>query len=149
MLCPQASSVSPSELTNGTDVESHFAESCHLAELNQELDDDGFRNLIEESAASIHEDLVAAYVNGRVTIERANGNAGKIDHGKLAASAPTAIASKPMQLRHGKTLLRKLRSSFQEKFQKNLSVFRTSANLGCDKLKTIARKIKTSKTSSN
>ena len=40
-------------------------------------------------------------------------------------------------------------NDWREKFQKNLSVFRTSANLGCDKLKTIARKIKTSKTSSN
>lgn len=136
-------------VTNGTDVESHFAECGHLAALNKELNDDGFKDLIEESAISIHEDLIAAYVNGRVTIERANGNAGKIDHGKLAASAPTAIASNPMQLRHGKTLLRKIRSSYQEKFKKNMTVFSTSAYLDCDKLRTISRKIKPSKTSGN
>lgn len=128
-------------VTHGTDVESHLASPDHLASLNAGVSADDFRQQIEDAAKSINDDLVAAYVNGRISIERENGNSGRINHGKLAASAPKELENNPQRLRHGKLLLRAIRGSFQDLNKKNLVVYRESEFLQHAPLKELLQRV--------
>lgn len=127
-------------LTTGTDVESHFLNPNHLARLNSDLTADQFAELINAEAADARAELVKSYVNGRVQITRQNGTYGDLDIGELAATAPGKIDGNPDVLRHGKKLLSRVKTKFQNDHGKNLSVGKPTEHLCFDTASVIARK---------
>lgn len=135
-------------ITRGTDVESHFICSKHLAAVNSSSTET-MQILIDDATRDIQDELIAAYVNGRITIERNSGNAAKINHGKLAAAAPSVLKSEPSKTHHGKTLLRAIRTKHQSKNKSNLVVYRESEHLKYPPLETILRKVSASAKNAN
>lgn len=127
-------------LTVGTNVESYLVNAKHLTKLNNDVPEEEFEAMIEEVTQSHHEEFVSAYVNGRIEIERQQGNGRKVDYGKLAAKAPSEIVNNKSQLCHGKTMLRALRAVFREKYKRNLIDIKSSEYLAVETLQLFARK---------
>ena len=98
-------------LTHGTDVESHFLDSHHLAENNQDQTAEEFVDLVKSIREDNRADLIQSYVNGRLQIARINGTFGSLNIGRLAAEAGDKISRNPDKLAHGKMVLRRLRES--------------------------------------
>lgn len=128
-------------LTDGTDVEACFLEPAHLATLNSSCDKEEFEHMISKVAANIEPKLIERFVNGRVEIERRNGNYGRLNVGQLAAEAPTKIAQNPIRFRHGKTMLAGVRQEFRIRYSENLRDIRPTEYLENDTLQTVARKV--------
>ncbi|MFW9259337.1 MULTISPECIES: ATP-dependent nuclease [Nostoc] len=127
-------------LTFGTNVESYLVNAKHLALLNNEVSEKEFETMLEEVIKSFYEDIVGAYVNGRIEIERQNGNGRQVDYGKLAAKAPLEISNNIPQLCHGKILIRGIRAAFREKYKRNLNDIKISKYLAVEELQVFARK---------
>jgi AAA15 family ATPase/GTPase len=127
-------------LTTGTNVESYLLNPKHLAALNKDVSEEEFEEMIEEVTQSHHEELVEAYVNGRIEIERQQGNGRQVNYGKIGAEAPSKIANNRHQLRHGKIMLRGLRAAFREKYKRNLLDAKSSQYLAVEALQVFARK---------
>ena len=128
-------------LTDGTDVEACFLEPAHLAALNSSCDKEEFEQIISKVASDIEPKLIERFVNGRVEIERRNGNYGRLNVGQLAAEAPTKIAQNPIRFRHGKTMLAAVRQEFRIRYSENLRDIRPTEYLENDTLHTVARKV--------
>lgn len=126
-------------LTNGTNVESYLINPQHLAELNHDVSEKDFKNMIEEVIKSLHEKFIEAYVNGRIDVERQNGNIRQVNHGKIAAEAPKNIARH--EFCHGKIMLRGLRSLFRERYSRNLVDTKCTQYLKVEALQIFAKKI--------
>lgn len=126
-------------VTTGTDVESHFVCSQHLADTNAEEDVQGFSMMIDDVLAELTPKLIEEYVNGKLQIARNSPNGERRNPGTLAAEAHGAIAEAKNQ--KGKTLLRGLRKAFRDKHNRNLKTIAVSASLSVEQLKTIATRI--------
>jgi len=127
-------------LTDGTNIESYLLNCKHLASLNKDVSKEELESMIEEVAKLHHEKLVEAYVNGRIEVERQQGNVRQIKYGKIAAEAPLIIAKNRHQLCHGKIMLRGLRAAFQKKYRRNLIDTISSQYLAVETLQVFARK---------
>lgn len=127
-------------LTFGTNVESYLVNAKHLALLNNDVSEKEFETMLEEVIKSFSEDIVRAYVNGRIEIERQNGNGRQVDYGKLAAKAPLEINNNIPQLCDGKILIRGIRAAFREKYKRNLNDIKISKYLAVEELQVFARK---------
>lgn len=127
-------------LTAGTNVESYLLNPKHLAALNKDVPEEEFEAMIEEVTRMHHEELVEAYVNGRIEAERQQGNGRQVNYGKIGAEAPSKIASNMHQLCHGKIMLRGVRAAFREKYKRNLIDTRNSEHLAVEPLQVFARK---------
>lgn len=128
-------------VTLGVDVESHLLEPGHLAALNKELDEGGFKKLIRKVSVEIRDELVKKVVNGEIDVHRAEGTYGKLDVGQLAARAPKVIDAEPQRYVHGKTLLRAVRERFKRDTGKNLKDLSATKHVEVAALSTIAQKI--------
>lgn len=127
-------------VTTGTDVESHFVNAAHLAELNVSDDERGFKALILQVNHEQHEDFVKAYVNGKIGIARSKGQLAAIDYGQLAVDAQDAVRDHANN-RQGKMALKLLRKAFQEKHGKNLLCDTATSHISVEALSTIARHV--------
>ncbi len=127
-------------LTAGTNVESYLLNPKHLAALNKDVSEEEFEAMIEEVTQSHHEELVEAYVNGRIEVERQQGNGRQVNYGKIGAEAPSKIGNNTHQLCHGKIMLRGLRAAFRDKYKRNLLDTRSSQHLSVEPLQVFARK---------
>lgn len=127
-------------LTAGTNVESYLLNPKHLAALNKDVAEEEFEAMIEEVTQTHHEELIEAYVNGRIEVERQQGNGRQVNYGKIGAEAPSKIANNKQQLCHGKIMSRGLRAAFRDKYKRNLIDTRNSPHLAVDPLQVFARK---------
>jgi predicted ATPase len=125
-------------LTAGTNVESYLLNSKHLAALNNGVSEAEFEAMIEEVRQSHDEELVKAYVKGRIDVERQQ-NARQVDYPQIAVEAPSKIANNKQQLCHGKIMIRGLRAAFRDKYKCNLIDTRNSPHLAVDPLQVFAR----------
>jgi hypothetical protein len=133
-------------VTLGRDVESLFINDEYLAECNPESSRESLRDLINDVIRASKEQLVADYVNGRVEIARRSGNAGYINHGRLAVEADSAIKNDSKRFA-GKPTLRAIRAEYRKTTGMNLSSGSvTSELLSESSLAVIARKIHRAKT---
>jgi hypothetical protein len=128
-------------ITSGVDIESHYLNPDHLAELNNKPKDEIDKLLDEATKASI-DHSVEKYVNGRTDIEKKAGTFGKLNVGQLAASAKKIIESDIPRYRHSKTVLKHVRSLFQSKYGCNIKVTEISKSLAVAGLNVIAKKFK-------
>ena len=107
-------------VTTDVDLESHFLRAEHLADVNPGRSEADFDRLINAALASCKDDSIRHYVNGRIEIERSQGNHASIDHGGLAVQATRAVENDLKGLSHGKTVLRRIRRDYQRKYNENL-----------------------------
>ncbi len=129
-------------LTKGVDIESHYLNSKHLADLN-DISEKQMEEFINNATENNRETTIAKYVNGRSDIEKKAGTFGKLNIGNLAANAPGIIGRNIERYRHSKTVLKSIRQDFQSQYKKNLKVFELSEHLAVEELQTIVKKIKT------
>lgn len=127
-------------LTAGTNVESYLLNPKHLAALNKDVSEEEFEAMIEEVTQTYHKELVAAYIEGRIQVERQQGNGSQVKYGEIGAEAPSKIANNKQQLCHGKIMIRGLRAAFRDKYKCNLSDTKNSPHLAVDPLQVFARK---------
>lgn len=127
-------------LTDGVDVESHYLNANHIAELNNLSLDESIQ-LIDEATNSCREMSIKKYVNGRTDLARKNGTFAKLDIGQLAVEAPSLIEGKRERYRHSKTVLKTLRSKFREKYGKDMKIIYVTEHLRSAYLATIASKL--------
>ena len=127
-------------LTDDVDIESHFLVARHLVDLNPNLSEEEAQGLIDHATAETRDLSIQKYVNGRVDIEKKKGTYGKLDVGKLATEAPRAFDSNPLQYRHSKTVMRKLRELPRAKAGSNLTTAAVTVHLAVPSLKTVAKR---------
>ncbi|QDU36251.1 hypothetical protein Mal4_05350 [Maioricimonas rarisocia] len=127
-------------VTYGTDIESHFVSAEYLARANaRELD--SFTSIIEDVAKTRREALVEAYVNGLINVARHDGTHGRLNAGKLAATAAETIESNPERFRHGKTMLRGIREIYRQRFAESLRDAIPDESIAVPELQTVATKV--------
>ena len=127
-------------MTFGTNIESYLVNAKHLSSLNSDISEEDFENMIQKVKESHHEQFVRAYVNGRVEVERQNGNGRRLDYGKLAAQAPSDISRNNEQLYNGKIMIRGLRKIFRDQYKRNLVDTKSSEHLFIEQLELFARR---------
>jgi hypothetical protein len=112
-------------LTRGRDIESHFIDAKYLSELNKDLTEIEFEDLINSVVDTTRPNIIADYVNARIDMARKEKRQGNIDAGKLAVEAPKTI-SKDIRRFCGKTVLRAIRQEYQSRQKKNMASIATS-----------------------
>jgi hypothetical protein len=127
-------------LTDGVDVESHYLNAQHIATLNN-LPLTEVENLIGDATDSCQSTSVEKYVNGRTDLEKKNGTFGKLNLGQMAVNAPSLIEKYKERYRHSKTVLKTLRSKFQERYGTNMKIIHATEHLRSNHLVTIASKL--------
>nr|WP_322708705.1 AAA family ATPase [Nostoc sp. ChiSLP03a]MDZ8209815.1 AAA family ATPase [Nostoc sp. ChiSLP03a] len=105
-------------LTKGVDIESHFLCHQHIANLNNIPEIDA-SELIAQATEGSKDLCIKKYANGRVDIEKKSGGYGKLDVGGLAVEAIKMLDYDPQRYRHSKTILKKVRALFQDKYNRN------------------------------
>lgn len=127
-------------LTDGVDVESHYLNAQHIANLNN-LSLAEVETLISEATISCQNASVEKFVNGRTDLEKKNGTFGKLNVGQLAAEAVGLIENNRERYRHSKTVLKTLRGKFQERYSINMKIIHITEHLRSNDLTTIASKL--------
>jgi hypothetical protein len=127
-------------LTDGVDVESHYLNAQHIATLNN-LPLTEVETLIGDATDSCQSTSVEKYVNGRTDLEKKNGTFGKLNLGQMAVDAPSLIEKDKERYRHSKTVLKTLRSKFQERYGTNMKIIHATEHLRSNHLVTIASKL--------
>lgn len=127
-------------LTDGVDVESHYLNAQHIANLNG-LPLAEVETLIGEATISCQNTSVEKYVNGRTDLEKKNGTFGRLNLGQMAAEAPGLIENNRERYRHSKTVLKTLRGKFQERYDANMKIICVTEYLRSNDLTIIASKL--------
>jgi len=126
-------------VTRGRDVESHFIESKYLAERNSGVAESEFDEMIETVVTKMQSQIIADYVNGRIDIARKDKTAGLLNAGTLAVEAPKVISA-DVRRYCGKTVLRALRSEYQNRHKSNMGSLEASERLRDPLLTSVAKK---------
>ena len=127
-------------VTTGVDIESRFLHAGHLADVNPDRTEADFDGLINAALTSCMDDSIRHYVNGRIEIERSQGNSASIDPGDLAVQARKAVTNDLPGMSHGKTVLKRLRKDYQAKYGANLKDIVRGDHVSPVKLKNLAKK---------
>lgn len=127
-------------LTSGVDIESHYLNADHLAEINNRSREE-MEALVHEATEECTKTSIEKYVNGRTDVEKKNGTFGKLNLGELAAGANSVIEGDQLRFRHSKTVLKCLRKSFQDKYGQNIRVIGNSDHLKSELLADIVQKL--------
>jgi energy-coupling factor transporter ATP-binding protein EcfA2 len=126
-------------VTVGRDIEASFINAKHLSQLNGDLKLEEFQELITGVLNAEKEELVKDYVNGRVEIARRERTSPP-NMGALAVEAFKAVESSPMNYA-GKRVLRAIRSTFRNKYARNLRTDAISESLADPFLTAVAGKV--------
>ena len=127
--------------TDGVDIEGHLLQPDHLAACNAAGEPGDFARLIENARATARDDSVQHYVNGRLDVERAAGNASRVNLGQLAVEAARAVDGDLVRFSHGKTVVKRLRRAYQQEFRTNMRDGPSSDHLAHPELVTIRRRV--------
>jgi len=127
-------------LTEGTDIESHFLNENHLAQLNG-IDIADIQTLLEDVTNECRTTSIEKYVNGRTDIEKKKGTFGKLNIGALAAQASGVVDENKNRFRHSKTVMKALRKRFQEEHGKNIRIIEPTEHIKCDLFTEVAAKL--------
>lgn len=127
-------------MTQGVDVESHYLNAAHLAELNGETESD-MSDLLSRATTESRTTSIANYVNGRSDIAKKAGKFGTLNLGELAATAPDTIDGDVERYCHAKTVLKVARRLFQEQYGRNLRVIEVSPKVAVDTLAAVAARL--------
>ncbi len=127
-------------LTANVDVEGYFLNAKHLSEINSQSESD-ILDIINEATTQTTKTSIEKYVNGRSDIMKKAGNYRSLNIGELAAEAPDTVNNDIERYRHSKTVLKKVRKIYQEKYGKNLRTMKISSALLDPELYDISKKI--------
>ncbi|MBP2426977.1 hypothetical protein [Bradyrhizobium elkanii] len=99
-------------VTSEIDVEGYFSTPEYLRAILTGIDvDELFKDLLRGE----ENDLISAFVNGRIDFERKRGTIGNLNHGALSVQAKEAVDQNPLSIMKGKRRLAKLRRIVKEK----------------------------------
>jgi hypothetical protein len=126
-------------VTPRRDIEGCFVRPDYLSQINRELTEIEFRQLLQEILSDLKERMIADYVNGRTDIVRKTIGSANLNPGDLAVEASRAVNASPEQY-CGKMNLRELRNRFQSAHGKNLITFSASPLLRDDGLFSVAQR---------
>ena len=129
-------------LTTGVDVESHFLNARHLAELNGAQDAD-MQVLIDAATQGCRALSIEKYVNGRSDIEKRAGTFGKLNLGQLAATAPAVVDAEVERFRYSKAVLKRVRQEFHDAHGRNIRLLEPTPHLAIDEFLVLAKKLQT------
>lgn len=127
-------------LTGGVDIESHFLDASHLADVNG-IDLSSMTSLLIEATKEVEAISIEKYVNGRSDLAKKTGTFGKLNLGQLAVEAPKRLAAAPERYRHSKTVLKNLRGKFRESYGSNMKSLEVSKHIGVASLMAIVKKL--------
>ena len=102
-------------ITENTDIEDYFCSDDYIrhATKGQTVT---IEELKEAALKGQTDEIIASYVNGRIDIARKTGTLGKVDLGKLSASAASAVSQDAWAQMKGKRKLARLRNVCRETF---------------------------------
>src|ERR1700730_8265472 len=80
------------------DVEGYFAADDYISLVGKGLPGFDLKTVKLKLADGEHDDTLTSYVNGRIDLERKNGNIGKLDYGKLSAAAAKKVGADPLAI---------------------------------------------------
>lgn len=127
-------------LTKGVDIESHFLNAEHLATLNV-LSGSQIQDIIQRATDECIDASIEKYVNGRSDLEKKAGTFGRVNLGRLAATAPNIVTGSGQRYIHSKTVMRAVRRIYSQETGDNLRIFEVSEHIRVDSLASIAKRI--------
>jgi hypothetical protein len=94
-------------VTSEIDVEGYFSTPQYLKTvLPKGFDTD---ELFKDLVRGEENELISAFVNGRIDLERKRGTIGNLNHGALSVQAKDAVDANPLSVMKGKKRLAKIR----------------------------------------
>jgi hypothetical protein len=127
-------------VTRGRDIESHFINAKYLAELNQDLTEIEFEELINSVILEMEPNTTADYVNARIDMARKEKKSGNLNAGKIAVEAPRVIST-DVRRYCGKPVLKAIRQKYQSRCKKNMVSLEASEILSVPFLSNIAKRV--------
>lgn len=131
-------------VTNGTDAESHFISVEHITSIYPNLDKNKIKEIINESTTDRAETSKEKFVNSRVQMEqyesRRNGK-GTINNYQISEQCKNMYHQNTTRYRHGKSVLKILKSKIQELTKSNVNLFRASEAIKNKYLESLSAKI--------
>ena len=101
--------------TSEIDVEGYFSTHQYVKSIltGKTIDiDELFKDLLRGE----ENELISAFVNGRIDLERKRGTIGGLNHGALSVQAKEAVGENPLSVMKGKRRLAKLRRILKEEY---------------------------------
>jgi ABC-type branched-subunit amino acid transport system ATPase component len=127
-------------VTSEIDIEGYFCTDGYIkATLKQTIDVD-IEEIKTRMKVGEDENILSAFVNGRIDLARKSGTIGKLDIGKLSAAAAKEIGKDPLVYMKGKRKLARLRHVLQEEFNLRFEVDHTAALPSDEELERLAVK---------
>jgi len=112
-------------ITEGTDIESYYLNSKHLAQLNN-LNEDDLEIIIEKATNERSEESKTKFTNSRYYLNKKNGNK-EIKPGDLWKECEKKYNSDNIRYRYGKGVLKSLKNLFQNTYKFQL-IFKEKSN---------------------
>lgn len=103
-------------VTQEKDIEGYFVSDEALRRYCAPIDNLDADLLLERISDGQEDAIIAEYINGRIDVERKNGNVGRVNHGQLGAEAARIARQDPRGAMKGKTKLRRVRHILQTDF---------------------------------
>ena len=108
-------------VTDGTDAESHFLKTEHLAQVLPGLSAQEIDGLIQRATDELADESLAKFINSRLQIEgqllKKEGK--QVNVGDLSLRCSKAFQAKPSKYRCGKKILKRLRNIIQTEKKQN------------------------------
>jgi hypothetical protein len=127
-------------LTTGVDVESHFLNAKHIAQVNG-ITEESVVTLLKTATDNTREESIKKFINSRIDIEKKNGTFGKLNVGELATRVPGLYDANPARYRYSKGVLKELRRLFQDANGNNLKLHDSTVHLSDTRLNAVVRKL--------
>lgn len=106
--------------TPGTDMESYFLDSDHVAAVYSDVDRAAIEALIADATNEGADDSVAALTNARLAqaYKKRKDGEGQPDAGRIALQARSSFDADPARFRHGKKTIKRINRLAQERLGK-------------------------------
>lgn len=104
-------------VTSEMDIEGYFCTRDYIAAVLKNSGEVNIEELMSRMESEEDDTVLSGYINGRIDLARKNGTIGKVDIGKLSATAAKLIADNPLTYTKGKRKLARLRHILQESFK--------------------------------
>jgi predicted ATPase len=117
-------------LTEFSDLEGHFINADHLANLNAEIPPDRIVELIDEATKASERSSIEALINIRVEAAyKARKGGGVPNIGEISIKAGEDYKADPARWRRGKIVLKQLKQLMQQELRRNPKIFASSPAL--------------------
>ena len=128
-------------VTAGTDTEAHFLSHEHLNVLYPSLSCEKIREIIDEATQETMEASIELFINSRKDLAMKIVPLGQLNVGEISRISRETYNADNVRYRHGKTVLKRVKSKLQQELKENIKPFVPSPFLTVDELKIVADSI--------